>query len=112
MNQRWAVAMAVTLSFASFESEAYLGGFEAQDGYFATVFDMVNSYNAGQYGTTNGGPGGVQVHTTSPVFDAPGGLWKDLNGSGSYTILPAGGRYVTAHPVLGSIFLSHTGTAA
>jgi hypothetical protein len=39
---------------------AYLGGFEEQDGYRSdgTIQD-VSSYNAGQFGTNNGGPGGI-----------------------------------------------------
>lgn len=41
---------------------AYLGGFETEDGYFndsqGSVRD-VSIYNAGQYGTNGGGPGGI-----------------------------------------------------
>lgn len=43
-------------------AHAYLGGFEDGDGYQdGGVLPMrdVSSYNAGQYGTNNGGPGGV-----------------------------------------------------
>lgn len=46
---------------------AYLGGFEEQDGYqpggSLPVRD-VSTYNAGQYGTNNGGPGGSLINIT------------------------------------------------
>ncbi len=44
---------------------AYLGGFEAGDGYQSNgaLLD-VSTYNAGQFGTNNGGPGGSQATIT------------------------------------------------
>lgn len=49
-------------------ARAYLGGFEDQDGYQdGGVLPMrdVSSYNAGQYGTNNGGPGGSFANITA-----------------------------------------------
>jgi PEP-CTERM motif len=45
---------------------AYLGGFEDQDGYRSdgTIQD-VSVYNAGQFGTNNGGPGGILTSIAS-----------------------------------------------
>jgi hypothetical protein len=47
--------------------QAYLGGFEEGDGYQdggAAPMRDVSSYNAGQYGTNNGGPGGSFTNIT------------------------------------------------
>lgn len=97
------------------ESQALLGGFESTDGYDQPVLPtMVNSYNAGQYGTTNGGPGGAYTPTS---YDAPTGLWDDRNNAyGTYNIgLSAGvptGYYVTRHPpVPGLGMFPHSGNA-
>ena len=46
---------------------AYLGGFEAQDGYVdgsVTPLQDVSTYNAGQYGTNASGPGGSATTIT------------------------------------------------
>ncbi len=68
--------LATSLCIAT-ESHAYLGGFEDFDGYYVppVLPTMVNSYNAGEYGTTNGGLGGVYTpYVGSPPYDQ--GLWK------------------------------------
>lgn len=56
---RW-IAFALGLLLAP-QAWAYLGSFEEADGYLpggSLPTRDVSSYNAGQYGTTNGGPGG------------------------------------------------------
>lgn len=97
-----AIAVLVATPFSiPLDSHAYLGGFESNDGYYEPVLPtMVNSYNAGQYGTANGGPGNSY---TPASYDQPGGLWDDLNDAyGAYNIGYAGGipygYYVTQHP--------------
>lgn len=101
------------------DSYGYLGGFETNDGYDEPALPtMVNSYNAGQYGTANGGPGNAYApNISSPFFDQPGGLWNDLNNAYStYNIgfvngIPYG-YYVTRHPpVLGFGMYPHSGNA-
>lgn len=69
-------------------SHAYLGGFESADGY-QPFLNMVQNYNAGQYGVNSG------YVAPSPVAIAPNsGLWQALAGgfnSGSAI------SYVTGH---------------
>lgn len=62
-------------------SSAYLGGFELEDGYGKSgqVFlapSEVAKYNAGQYGTNNGGPGGGAV-----LIPDNTGLWTGISGT-------------------------------
>lgn len=63
-------------------ASAYLGGFEEQDGYHYGAPNApglgnndVTRYNAGQYGTNNGGPGGVATPITPDT-----GLWRVIAG--------------------------------
>jgi len=76
------------LNFAS----AYLGGFETEDGYQSFLHE-VQTYNAGQYGANNGGPGG------GPTTITPGtGLWKNLSGISYPTFSSLGSTsYATGH---------------
>jgi hypothetical protein len=48
------------------QAMGYLGGFENQDGYQSdgSLLQDVSTYNAGQYGTNGGGPGGSAVNIT------------------------------------------------
>jgi hypothetical protein len=67
-----AVGLAATLACAS-NAHAWLGGFEAADGY-QPFLNMVQNYNAGQYGP-NGGYGGGPVAITPNT-----GLWTAVQG--------------------------------
>ncbi|MEM8864500.1 MAG: PEP-CTERM sorting domain-containing protein [Planctomycetota bacterium] len=69
---------------------AYLGGFEADDGY-ASFLNDVSKYNAGQYGVNAGGGSFVSI--------TPGtGLWQKLQGPLFPTTGLAGGvAYATGH---------------
>ncbi len=96
------------------ESHAYLGGFESEDGYKSFV-NWVNGYNAGQYGTNNGGPGGGPTGGPQPpTSDFVNGLWDDVNDA--FTTYNAnktvfmGGYYVTGHnTVAGLGMFPHNG---
>ncbi len=80
-------------------AQAYLGGFENGDGY---SFDSgllgpnladkdVTRYNAGQYGTNNGGPGG------GPALITPdSGLWRVI--TGGRLLGQTSDYYVIRHP--------------
>lgn len=73
--------VALPLLLCCSQLQAYMGGFESQDGYLP-FFNDVNTYNAGQYGTNNGGPGG-----SSASLPLNTGLWSRLDpvgGPGSY----------------------------
>lgn len=72
-------------------ARAYLGGFELQDGYGGFLSEVTQT-NEGQYGTNNGGPGGVQTAIT------PGtGLWYGISGT-RYPNFNAGNTaYATGH---------------
>ena len=97
------------------QSHAYLGGFEANDNFggggYLSFVNWVNGYNAGEYGSANGGPGGVAFNPLQPPkSDFPTGLWDDKNNAfGTYNANPSvfmGGYYVTGHgavPVLGMV---------
>jgi MYXO-CTERM domain-containing protein len=94
------VAVATSLLTAG-SAQAYLGGFEPQDGYGGFLSE-VRQTNEGQYGTNNGGPGGVQTPIT------PGtGLWYGIAG----TMYPAFGTYGTAYAT-GHAGFQRTGTQA
>ena len=77
----FAAAFAGLLAFAP-PAHAYLGGFESGDGYHfgnpvGTTLggNDVTRYNAGEYGTNNGGPGG------GPALITPdSGLWRVIAG--------------------------------
>lgn len=89
------------------QSHAYLGGFESADGYLGFV-NWVNGYNAGQYGTANGGSGGPNQGPNPPTADFTGGLWNDTNDAFPtyYANGFVGGYYVTGHtavPPLGMV---------
>lgn len=61
LNSRLAPLVGLASLLLGSSAQAYLGGFEDEDGYQdGGVLPMrdVSSYNAGQYGTNNGGPGG------------------------------------------------------
>lgn len=71
-------------------ASAYLGGFESGDGY-QPFLNMVQNYNAGQYGSNNSGPGGTQVSITPNT-----GLWQAVQGgfgSGSSISYATGHQY-------------------
>ncbi|MBX3351877.1 MAG: hypothetical protein KF684_03000 [Phycisphaeraceae bacterium] len=70
---RRATSLAALALLASAASHAHLGGFEAADGY-APFLNMVQNYNAGQYGTVCG-LGGSQTPITPNT-----GLWEALAG--------------------------------
>ena len=71
-------------------AHAYLGGFEAADGY-APFLNDVATFNAGQYGANAGGGGYVNIPDNT-------GLWQKLQGP----LVPASGitgnyAYATGH---------------
>lgn len=70
----------------------YLGSFEAADGY-QPFLNEVQGYNAGQYGTSNGGPGGGPVSIPTGT-----GLWQNLSGIYYPNFSPSSSTsYATAH---------------
>lgn len=73
-RSRAMVAATAAVGAISGTCHAWLGGFEAADGY-QDFLNMVQNYNAGQYGVNSGyGPG-------SPTAITPGtGLWSAING--------------------------------
>jgi MYXO-CTERM domain-containing protein len=93
---------AVTSSLlAASSAHAYLGGFELQDGYGGFLSE-VRQTNEGQYGTNNGGPGGVQTPIT------PGtGLWYGIAGTMYPAFSSNGTAYATGHAGF-----QHTGNQA
>lgn len=97
------------------KSYAYLGGFEPNDGYLSFV-NWVNGYNAGQYGTANGGPGGVAINPQQPPTANYGGLWQDLPPGhfSTYNANPSvfmGGYYVTGHSTVAGLgMFPHSGS--
>lgn len=78
---------------------AYMGGFESQDGYLPFL-NNTNTYNAGQFGTNNGGPGGSSA--TLPVNT---GLWSRLDPVGPGT------SYVTGHMWYDRTWVNSAGTS-
>ena len=80
------------LSLGATSALANLGGFELQDGY-GDFLSEVRQFNEGQYGTNNGGPGGVQTPIT------PGtGLWYGISGTLFPAFTPGGATsYATGH---------------
>ena len=110
INSPVSAAICSTLLAAASSAHAYLGGLENQDGYVGFV-TWVNGYNAGQFGTNSGGPGGSMTMgggSNPPTIDFAGGLWSDINGYFStYNASGfSGGYYVTGHtavPGLGMI---------
>jgi hypothetical protein len=98
-------------------AHAYLGGIEAGDGYYEgvspSIFD-VSTYNAGQYGTNNGGPGGVfEIPTLSPLFSKLD-VGDVLPGNGELVSHNGLGRGSTSGLVLrsGSFALQYGDTAS
>jgi hypothetical protein len=79
--------------------QAYLGGFEAQDGY-QPFFNDVKGYNAGQYGTNNSGPGGSPV-----VIPDNTGLWSRLD-----PVAP-GFSYATGHQYRDRLYTNTSGAS-
>lgn len=82
-------------------SHAYLGGFEDADGYsygspmgFNLGDNDVTRYNAGQYGTNNGGPGGSAALITPDT-----GLWRVI--TGGRLLNQANDYYVIRHSAPG-----------
>ena len=89
----WA-ALTLLVGSAGTAGAGIVGGFDAGDGYFlATSLPVDNSlvdrYNAGQYGTNNGGPGGVFTAIT------PGtGLWRELRpATNGYAVVSPDGNH-------------------
>ena len=63
-----------TVAFAATVSQAHLGGFENKDGY-QPFLNMVQNYNAGQYGLSSG------YMAMAPVAITPStGIWHNING--------------------------------
>lgn len=93
------ITIVATLAYYPQYSNAYLGSFELEDGYgqSGSVFlapAEVAKYNAGQYGTNNGGPGGGAV-----LIPENTGLWTGLSGTRHPNISPVthSTAYATAH---------------
>jgi hypothetical protein len=93
-------AFAALLCFAP-SAHAYLGSFEFGDGYeygapmgFNLGDNDVTRYNAGQFGTNNGGPGGP---VTTIVPDS--GLWRVI--TGGRLLNQANDYYVIRHSAPG-----------
>lgn len=93
------MTIAATLTYYPQCSNAYLGGFELEDGYGKTgqVFlapAEVAKYNAGQYGTNNGGPGNGAM-----LIPDNSGLWTGISGTRHPNTSPITGStaYATAH---------------
>ena len=78
--------VAGTLAVSS-NAHAYLGGFEAADGY-QPFLNMVQNYNAGHYGANPGYGGGPAAITPNTDF------WTAVNGGFSS---PGGISYATGH---------------
>ncbi len=68
------VSASLVFAAASGIAHAHLGGFEIKDGY-QPFLNMVQNYNAGQYGISSG------YVAMAPVAITPGtGLWHNING--------------------------------
>ena len=93
-----AVFSILTAVFAN-TGHAYMGGFEAQDGYLP-FFNDVKGYNAGQYGTNNSGPGGVSA--SIPVNT---GLWSRID-----PVAP-GFSYATGHQNFDRTYVNTSGSS-
>ena len=97
-------ALAIAVAAATIcptTTHAYLGGFEEQDGYiygtpnnFTLGGNDVTRYNAGQFGTNNGGPGGPAVSITPDT-----GLWQAI--AGGRLLNQANDYYVIRHSAPG-----------
>lgn len=98
--RRTLLASAGAVLTLSGSAHAWLGGFEAADGY-QPFLNMVQHYNAGQYGP-NGGYGG------GPTVIPPNtGLWKAING-GFFD--PSGNvSYATGHQYLDRTWVNSSG---
>jgi MYXO-CTERM domain-containing protein len=83
-------------------AQAHLGSFELQDGY-QPFLNMVQNYNAGQYGTNSG------YMAMAPVAITPStGLWHNINGGFS-----SGGAtsYATGHQWYDRTWVNSGGTS-
>ena len=78
-----AAAAASALTLAAGNAHAYLGGFEAADGY-QSFLNRVQDYNAGHYGANSGYGGGPVAITPNTDF------WVAVSGG-------VGGSYATGH---------------
>ncbi|HYE60459.1 MAG TPA: PEP-CTERM sorting domain-containing protein [Phycisphaerales bacterium] len=88
-------ALAAPVLAFSAGAHAYLGGFEAGDGYGGFLSE-VRHWNEGQYGTNNGGPGGSQTAIT------PGsGLWYGIQGTMYPNFNGGNTAYATGHGGVG-----------
>ncbi|MBU6412616.1 MAG: hypothetical protein KGS45_04020 [Planctomycetes bacterium] len=90
MSKTTSTLVSATLALTALSGAAYahLGGFEIKDGY-QPFLNMVQNYNAGQYGLNSG------YSAMAPVAITPGtGLWHNINGGFS-----SGGSisYATGH---------------
>jgi hypothetical protein len=84
-------ALAAPLFACAGTAHAYLGGFEAGDGY-GNFLSEVRQTNEGQYGLNNGGPGGSQTAIV------PGsGLWYGISGTMYPNNSGTGTAYATGH---------------
>lgn len=82
-------------------SQAYLGGFENKDGY-QPFLNMVQNYNAGQYGISSG------YMAMAPVAITPStGLWHNLAGGFSS---PSGISYATGHQFFDRTYVNSNGS--
>lgn len=94
-----AAALAVTALSAAPAMAGIVGGFDTGDGYAMTVSlpvdpTLLDHYNAGQYGTNNGGPGGAFTAIS------PGtGLWVEMQpNTNGYVLAAADGNHTVAGP--------------
>jgi hypothetical protein len=95
------VSASLALAAAGGMAHAHLGGFEFKDGY-QPFLNMVQNYNAGQYGLSSG------YSAMAPVAITPGtGLWHNINGGFS-----SGGSisYATGHQWFDRTWVNSGGT--
>lgn len=90
-------AIAIVMLMTPMTANAYLGSFESVDGYHSgsplgtNLGDRdVTRYNAGQYGTSNGGPGGGPA-----LIPVDSGLWRVI--AGGRLLNQANDYYVIRH---------------
>lgn len=95
------LASAVSVAACAGSANAYLGGFEKNDGY-QPFLNMVQHYNAGQYGANSG------YVAMTPVAITPNtGLWHAINGGYSSA---TGISYATGHQYFDRTYVNSNGS--
>jgi len=95
------LATAASVALSAGTAHAYLGGFEKNDGY-QPFLNMVQHYNAGQYGANSG------YLAMAPVTIAPNsGLWQAINGG---FFGPGGVSYATGHQNFDRTYVNSNGS--